>query len=343
MKTLKKSLAVLLAALMLFSTFTFIIANATDKYGRITKNIQIAPPVAGEKAAETFKADDERIVPGNSEMWIYSCCQSPEWCYEEFGRIPTVEEFFDLCVGEPDPEWEEDMKITKPAFIQMIKTGILWVEYDDNDIQILVDAGVLSKEDDAEVIKEYGYAPLFSYLIGYSKVYGFSVEGRKDLFTSSRIMKPGETFKEGKSYICLCMASADIKSDVDELEQITNTLFPYYAKKAEITGKLETATAEEAEKLNNRLESLNVEYADKQAEHKAKTLAIYKKLIDITGNYEYGPEITVNGGITAFEPEAFMLSMYDFGEAQKVPTIIDQIISFFDSIIDFIRSFFIFN
>ncbi len=350
MKTLKKSLALLLSALMLFSTFAFVVANAEGENTRVTLDIRLDAPTAGKKAPEILPVEDKKFVPGIADVLPFG---SPEDIYNNFGKIPSAEEYMAYAVGDIGleyPELEKEMAAFVSLITQMVKNGIAWIEYEEADIQALIDSGTISKEEYSRLSADYGAAPCLGYLIDYSKEYGMSIKGEdgKEYTTSARCMEPGEKFKEGKSYICLCVALADVKKEAAELRKIFESLVPYFEKKAGIDKKLETATGEEAEKLESNLSALKEEYKDKLENYDAQITAIYTKVEEAAGGGYLVPEITVNGKKTLFESEAFYASFYDFGEAEKAPTFLEQIIEFFTNlfnfdfsrIIDFIRNLF---
>lgn len=333
MKTLKKSLALLLSALMLFSTFAFVIANAEDENTRVTLDIRLDAPTAGKKAPEILPIEDKRFVPGDSEL-IYLLDGHPENLYKEYGKVPTVDEYMAGCAKHLEGAKEEKAAMALLAlYTQVVKNGIAWVEYEEADIQALIDSGTISKEDYSRLSADYGAAPCLSYLMYASKVYGQSIKGKdgKEYTTSARCMEPGESFKAGKSYFCICVAIPDVKKETDELKKATEALMPYYEKKAVIDKKLETATGEEADKLENDLASLGEEYKDKYRDYDAKFTTAFAKLSKTAGGGAYAPEITVNTRKTAPDYNNFWASVYDFGAAG---TIFDRIIEFFTDLFD---------
>lgn len=237
MKTLKKSLSLLLAAVMLLSTFTFVIANAE---GSVTVNVQVTMPQVGKKADETIKVDDEKYVPG--------------W--------PELEEVL-LAQAEQlkETEFEAVVKAAVPSWIQMLKNGIAWIEYDKNEIQSLVDAGAFSEETDEavlkEMIKEYGFAPIGELILCASKEYGLSVTGKdgKEYSTTAKRLEPGDAFKEGKSYICLCVVSQKDKSvDNGDYPDITvNGEKTYYESESYYASYYDFGEAENAPTILDRI------------------------------------------------------------------------------------------
>ena len=343
MKTLKKSLALLLSAMMLFSTFAFVVASAEGSNDRAVVDLKINAPVAGKKADEAPVIENSKFVPGNSDL-IVLIEGDPETCYREFGKMPNVDEYmtFDnLAADVKGTEEEKYARAVVASLTQMVKNGIAWIEYEEADIQTLIDSGSISKEDYSKYSAEYGAAVCFPYLLTASAEYGLSVKGKdgKEYSTTARFMEAGEKFKEGKSYLCLCTALADVREETKEVYKAANALMPYCEKKADIQKKLETATGEEADELNSRLEALDEEYKDKREDYNAKIGVAYTKLTEATGR-AYIPEITVNGKKTVPEYDAFYANVYDFGAAEKAPTILDKIIEFFNTIIEFFRNLF---
>ena len=115
---------------------------------------------------------------------------------------------------------------------------------------------------------------------------------------------------------------------------------PYYEKKAVIDKKLETATGEETDKLENELAALREEYKDKYLDYEVKFGAAIGKIAETSGRDFFVPEITINGKKTSPDYDTFWASAYDFGEAEKAPTILDKIIEFFNTISEFFRNLF---
>ena len=344
MKTLKKSLALLLAAITLFSTLAFVTANADAGNGRQRVNVRVTAPAAGEKAEFSIKVDDERFVPGMADLFLIDT--HAEAFFAEFGKMPTSEEVVDKWTARA----AEDNSGNDAAFYSayyssinnMIKSGITWIEYDPNDFQKLVDAGLADKTELEELTRlEY-----IGILLQSSAEYGSSFERTfgdeaKGISSTARFMKPGDTFKEGKSYMCWCEATPDVKAETVELIKAGNALMPYYEKGAEIGKKLETATEEEAAALNTQLDALNDEYSEKLNKYGEVRFAAIDKCRDINGGEYYYPVLTVNGEKTEENMKSLWMAYYDFGEV-KTPTILDRIIAFFTGIIDFIKNLFSF-
>ena len=344
MKTLKKSLALLLAAITLFSTLAFVTANADAGNGRQRVNVRVTAPAAGEKAEFSIKVDDERFVPGMADLFLIDT--HAEAFFAEFGKMPTSEEVVDKWTARA----AEDNSGNDAAFYSayyssinnMIKSGITWIEYDPNDFQKLVDAWLADKTELGELTRlEY-----IGILLQSSAEYGSSFERTfgdeaKGISSTARFMKPGDTFKEGKSYMCWCEATPDVKAETAELIKAGNALMPYYEKRAEIGKKLETATEEEAAALNTQLDALNDEYSEKLNKYDEALFAAINKRRDINGEEYYYPVLTVNGEKTEENMKGLWMAYYDFGEV-KTPTILDRIIAFFTGIIDFIKNLFSF-
>ncbi|MBQ8943297.1 MAG: hypothetical protein IJ050_02240 [Clostridia bacterium] len=344
MKTLKKSLALLLAAITLFSTLAFVTANADSGDGRATVNVRVTAPAAGEKAEFSIKVDDERFVPGMADMFLLDT--DAETFFAEFGKMPTSEEAVDKRIARAAEENSGNDAAYYAAYYSsinnMIKKGIAWIEYDPNDFQKLVDAGLADKTE----LEELTRSEYIGILLQSSAEYGSSFERTfgdeaKGISSTARFMKPGDTFKEGKSYMCWCEASLDVKAETAELIKAGNALMPYYEKRAEIGKKLETATEEEAAALNTQLDALNDEYSEKLDNYEEALSAPVNKCRDINGGEYYYPVLTVNGEKTEENMKSLWMAYYDFGEV-KTPTILDRIIAFFTGIIDFIKNLFSF-
>ncbi len=341
---MKKAVCLLITLITIFSAFAFAFnANAANEKEKVTLNLQINQPVAGRKADSTIKIDDEKFVPGNSGLILFSV-SDPGYCSENFGKFPSIDEVMvpELWIGGLAGTKEEKLcKAYFSSITQMVKNGIAWIEYDKNDIQTLIDADLVS-ERALEEYKEYRNAPITGYLLEISREYGLSIIGKdgKEYSTSARCMEPGEKFKEGKSYICMCAASADITADIEELSKAVNDYIPFSKKANAITEKLRTATEAEAEELNAQLEALRDEYKKEESAYLVKSKEISEKIHEITGGDGVCPDITVNGEKTIYEPEGFYASFYDFGEAEESPSFIEQIIAFFRSIIETITNLF---
>lgn len=344
MKTLKKSLALLLAAITLFSTFAFVTANADAGNGRATVNVRVTAPAAGEKAEFSIKVDDERFVPGMADLFLIDT--NVETFFAEFGKMPTSEEAVDKWIARAAEENSGNDAAYYSAYYSainnMIKKGITWIEYDPNDFQKLVDAGLADKTE----LEELTRSEYIGILLQSSAEYGSSFERTfgdeaKGISSTARFMKPGDTFKEGKSYMCWCEATPDVKAETVELIKAGNALMPYYEKGAEIGKKLETATEEEAAALNTRLDALNDEYSEQLNKYDEALLAAINKCRDINGEEYFYPVLTVNGEKTEENMKSLWMAYYDFGEV-KTPTILDRIIAFFTGIIDFIKNLFSF-
>ena len=341
MKTLKKSLALLLAAITLFSTLAFVTANADAGNGRATVNVRVTAPAAGEKAEFSIKVDDERFVPGMADLFLIGT--NAETFFAEFGKMSTSEEVVEKWITDALGDSGNEFDVAYYSAINnMIKKGITWIEYDLNDFQKLVDAGLADKTELEELTRlEY-----IGILLQSSAEYGASFERTfgdeaKGISSTARFMKPGDTFKEGKSYMCWCEATPDVKAETVELIKAGNALMPYYEKGAEIGKKLETATEEEAAALNTQLDALNDEYSEKLNKYGEVRFAAIDKCRDINGGEYYYPVLTVNGEKTEENMKSLWMAYYDFGEV-KTPTILDRIIAFFTGIIDFIKNLFSF-
>ena len=341
MKTLKKSLALLLAAITLFSTLAFVTANADAGNGRATVNVRVTAPAAGEKAEFSIKVDDERFVPGMADLFLIGT--NAETFFAEFGKMSTSEEVVDKWITDALGDSGNEFDVAYYSAINnMIKKGITWIEYDLNDFQKLVDAGLADKTELEELTRlEY-----IGILLQSSAEYGSSFERTfgdeaKGISSTARFMKPGDTFKEGKSYMCWCEATPDVKAETVELIKAGNALMPYYEKGAEIGKKLETATEEEAAALNTQLDALNDEYSEKLDKYGEVRFAAIDKCRDINGGEYYYPVLMVNGKKTEENMKSLWMAYYDFGEV-KTPTILDRIIAFFTGIIDFIKNLFSF-
>lgn len=341
MKTLKKSLALLLAAITLFSTLAFVTANADAGNGRQTVNVRVTAPAAGEKAEFSIKVDDERFAPGMADLFLLDT--HAETFFTEFGKMPTSEEAVDKMTADALGDSGNEFDVAYYSAINnMIKSGITWIEYDLNDFQKLVDAGLADKTELEELTRlEY-----IGILLQSSAEYGSSFERTfgdeaKGISSTARFMKPGDTFKEGKSYMCWCEATPDVKAETAELIKAGNALMPYYEKRAEIGKKLETATEEEAAALNTQLDALNDEYSEKLDNYEEALSAPVNKCRDINGEEYYYPVLMVNGEKTEENMKSLWMAYYDFGEV-KTPTILDRIIAFFTGIIDFIKNLFSF-
>lgn len=346
MKTLKKSLALLLAAITLFSTLAFVTANADAGNGRQRVNVRVTAPAAGEKAEFSIKVDDERFVPGMADLFLIDT--HAEAFFAEFGKMPTSEEAVDKWTATEDNSRNDAAYYAAyyaaydSSINNMIKNGIAWIEYDPNDFQKLVDAGLADKTE----LEELTRSEYIGILLQSSAEYGSSFERTfgdeaKGISSTARFMKPGDTFKEGKSYMCWCEASLDVKAETAELIKAGNALMPYYEKRAEICKKRETATEEEAAALNTQLDALNDEYSEKLDNYEEALFAPVYKCRDINGGEYYYPVLTVNGKKTEENMKSLWMAYYDFGEV-KTPTILDRIIAFFTGIIDFIKNLFSF-
>ena len=343
MKTLKKSLALLLAAITLFSTLAFVTANADAGDGRQTVNVRVTAPAAGEKAEFSIKVDDERFAPGMADLFLIDT--HAETFFAEFGKMPTSEEVVDKMTADALGDSGNDAAYYSAYYSSinnMIKSGITWIEYDPNDFQKLVDAGLADKTE----LEELTRSEYIGILLQSSAEYGSSFERTfgdeaKGISSTARFMKPGDTFKEGKSYMCWCEAMPDVKAETVELIKAGNALMPYYEKGAEIGKKLETATEEEAAALNTQLDALNDEYSEKLNKYGEALLAAINKCRDINGEEYFYPVLTVNGEKTEENMKSLWMAYYDFGEV-KTPTILDRIIAFFTGIIDFIKNLFSF-
>ena len=347
MKTLKKSLALLLSAVMLFSTFAFVVANADYDQQRLKVNVQVTPPVAGKTADFTIKTDDN-FVPGFADVLILN--SDPVSVYEMCGKVPStsgeyVEAMFKGAMKSTSEESPKDAKYFNayyPAIGQMMKGGIAWIEYDVKDLQKLVDAGLADQAEVDAVMKDGLNLDFIGILLQSSSEYGYSFENiggekGKGISSSARIMAPGDKFKEGKSYMCWCEASIDLKAEAAEWLNVLKALEPYFKKDAEISKKLDGATEEEREDLNAQRDALKEEYA-KDLE---KATNIAKAVMNKVGNHDnYYPVVTVNGEKTEENRKSVWCAIYDFGEAEKEPTILDKIIEFFNSISEFFKNLF---
>ncbi len=140
--------------------------------------------------------------------------------------------------------------------------------------------------------------------------------------------------------MCLCQAWVDIKAETNAYIKSCYAIKPYYEQKAEISKNLQTATEEEAAELNRQLDALNAEYKDGLDAVKANQTAIQEKIESVGGTNREQPILTVNGEKTEENFKGMWLSIYDFGEAKKAPTLLDRIISFFKRILDFFKSLF---
>ena len=350
MKNLKKSLAILLAAVMLFSTFAFVTAYADDDNdGRATVNVKVNAPVVGEKADETIIVEDERFVPGYADMLLLD--DDPEDFYKNFGKMPTSEEVVNnmmkMELDESANSQDKKFREAQTASIgRMIMKGIVWIEYDINDFNKMVDAGAITQDELDALLKDYSKWDLIEILLQSSEEYGGSFgESYKGISSTARFMKPGDTFKEGKSYMCCLQASVDIKKEIEDMVTAGNALMPCYERKSEINKKLETATDEEATELNSQLETLEAAISEKSDNYYAYYGAARSKIISINGENYGMPVLTVNGEKTEENMKGMWAAYYDFGEAEKAPeepTFIERVIAFFNSIIDFFRNLFSF-
>ena len=336
MKTLKKSLALLLAVIMLLSSFAFVIANADDNEGRTVVNIQITPPQAGNKAEETFKVDDERFTPGFADYVSFS--ESPVDCIARYGKMLSPEEYVDkMTDGFASQQQDAFLKAYYEALKPMMKNGITWIEYDLNDFQKMIDAGKTTREELEAMLKEYSKLELAGWLLQSSSEYGGKI-GDSEYSTTARFMKPGDTFKEGKSYMCWCEAFVDIKAETAEYIKACNAIKPYFEKYAEINKKRADASEEEDAELKSQLEALDTQYKDGIDAVKAAVTAVQNK-VKAAGCSEF-PILTVNGEKTEDNRKSLWMACYDFGEAKKAPTILEKIIEFFNSIIELLKNLF---
>ena len=138
----------------------------------------------------------------------------------------------------------------------------------------------------------------------------------------------------------VCPAGAEEELDIEELSKAVNDYIPFSKKETAIREKLRTATEAEAEELNAQLEALRDEYKKEENAYLVKSKEISEKIHEITGGDSVCPGITVNGEKAVYEAEGFYASFYDFGEAEESPSFIDQIIAFFQSIIETITNLF---
>ena len=355
MKSIKKSLAILLAAITLFSSFAVVFASAENN-GKTVTNVQVAAPVIGEKSDEiTVKTDDERYVPGSS-VSVYEENHIMEIekfynLYKTYGHIITPEEYVEIylsnlnAVNEASKEYKY-YKAVMSAIIRLFNTGIIWTEYEMKDVEFYEEFSKNYLENyDAEQKNEFIGAVVIQVLLHSSSEYGLSFEDTlgekaKGRSSTARIMQPGDTFKEGKSYMCWCAIETDAKKEINNLLKAQEALIPYCNKKAETEKKLETASEEEKAALNNQLESLKTEYKAELDDYEAK-----KESVEYALSYDYMPDFTINGEKAAFLGYSLQCYGYgyDFGEAEEAPkkmTFIEKVIAFFERILDFFRRIF---
>ncbi|MBR3438697.1 MAG: hypothetical protein IKH13_04265 [Clostridia bacterium] len=367
MKTLKKTVSLFLSAIMILSVSAFVIANADDNTDPPSDyesesfvNVRINPPVAGEKADETIIVDDERYIPGSYDIRLFWGLY-PSDCYDSFGRVPEPEEYIDKIIEERMAETDSKYTAFFSAYYQaakhMIKNGIIWVEYEYEDWNKLVRAGLTYYciDDNPPFYFTQDFVDL---LLRSSEVYGLSVTGDdgKEYSTSTRFMQPGETFKEGKLYICFCNASLDISDELSVLIENVNDLMPYEERWNEINEKLDnTSDEEEKSELYSQRDALEEEYKNENHEYLINNYKLNNRLYKETGDGYGMPWLTVNGEDTGFiyniwldnkEYSLFSARVYDFGinelKIEEPPTFLDRIIDFFNSIIDFFKNLFSF-
>ena len=345
MKTFKKSIALMLSAVMLFSTFSFVIANADDGSERPKVNIQVTSPVAGKSAEFTFKVDDKRFAPGIADYLLVG--SDPVLLYEMCGRIPASSEecadaLYRGTLNSSLSESPNDAKYNTAfyyAISQMMKGGITWIEYDPNEFQKLVDAGLAEQADELKDLPKFDYA---RKVLQSSAEYGYSFanvfgEGANGIASSARIMSPGDKFRAGKSYMCWCEATIDLKTEAKEMIDVLKTLEPYCKKALEIHKKIAASGEEESEELYAQLDALKAEYSKDLKKAENITEVARKKAADAGDGY---PVITVNGEKAEENIKAFRAFIYDFGEAGKEASVLDRITEFFNSIIEFFRNLF---
>lgn len=329
MKTVKKSLALLLSAIMIFSSFA-LISSAAEKSPK-TINVQVNAPVVGEKADETIKIDDAKYKPGVDEAYEFEVFYRHGGIWSEIesfnNKLPTTAEVFDK-MQESIPEGDKYTALERAqieAQKQMITKGITWLEYDEKEI-----------EEFYKIQPEYKNENKYFTLIktaNYSKEYGL---GDETFSSTTKFLKPGDSFKEGKSYVCFVETEMEMKDKLDTLRAAANELIPYYREKNEINKQLSDATEEKAAELNSKLETLEKNY---KAKNEAYEAAI--KAIDDLKQFENGyPAITVNGEATTEITKGIWLAYYDFGKAAEKQTFLDIIKAFFNNIIEFFRNLF---
>ena len=138
-KTIKKSIALLMAAIMLASTFTFICSA-----GRETVNVTVTAPKVGEKAEYSLEIENENYIPGVLPVLAFEFWRSAENNYEMFGKVPTMDECGDIfrnmadsISSDEDEPYYKSYKAMYSAEADMFKTGIMWFEYDEADLEKL--------------------------------------------------------------------------------------------------------------------------------------------------------------------------------------------------------------
>ncbi|MBR0112722.1 MAG: hypothetical protein IJM02_03150 [Clostridia bacterium] len=346
MKTLKRSLAILLSVIMVFSTFAFVIFASAEGEA-VTVDVAVNPPQATKKADTTFTTNNEKFVPGNLPYLTFALANpGTNYGFDEFGGVPSEDQVLNVVKNANMPQGgtPEEIKAGTAlcdALLQVIKNGIAWVEYDINEYHKLVDGGVLTEEELDNYLKNNDKNDLILGLLSSSSEFGLSFancfdnEKAKDVSSTAKYLKPGDSFKEGKSYACCFQICPNI--NIEGLKSAVNALAPYCEKKADIKKKLETASEDERVNLNNELENLDITYE--------KELNAFMDVADDLYNAENeGYSATINGkDAEEIGTELGMFWTYDFGEAAKKPTIIDMIKDFFRNIIEFIKNLFNFK
>lgn len=320
-KTIKKSIALLMTAIMLASTFTFICSA-----GRETVNVTVTAPKVGEKAEYSLEIENENYIPGILPVLAFEFWRSAENNYEMFGKVPTMDECGDIfrnmadsISSDEDEPYYKSYKAMYSAEADMFKTGIMWFEYDEADLEKLYEQEPTFKNESRK--------DAIIALFNYSEEYGLGDE----IYSSTiKYLKPGDSFVEGKSYACCVqiIKKYDEKA-LNEVYLTAKALSTYFEKKIEINKKLENADEAEITKLNSELEALDNQYREKLDKYDAA-----KRNITFGNN----PVITVNGSQTEEHTKGLWFAFHDFGEAEKGLTMLGRIIAFFQSIIDFFKS-----
>ena len=332
MKTVRKGISIILVICMLISTFAFICASADT--GRVTVNVRADAPKAGLKANYSIEVDTEHYVPGLSGMPFITGMTDAGFYCEEFGKVPTMEEFIDYMSDkrvEGVPEAAKYYKAYYSALKHAMTGGIAWIEYDEKDIEKLFEL--------APEYKDIDRAGLIDMLLSCSDECGVEEYAEIDFASSARYMQPGDKFKEGKSYACRVYASYNIEKEADALKDAINALMPYCRKKSEIDNKLKTASEDEITALNGELEQLKTQY-DKELRDYEAVRDTFEELRQKTQLSDTIPVITVNGEKTEEQTSGGGYGyFYDFGKAEK-STVIDLIIEFFENIVNFFKTLF---
>ena len=332
MKTVKKSTCILLVICMLISTFAFICVAADA--GRNTVNVRVDVPKAGKKASNSIVVDTENYVPGFSGMPFITGITDAEEFYNNFGCVPTAEEYIDSLENErigSNPDYAKYYKAFYSSFKKLATDGIVWIEYDKKDIEKLFEL--------APEYKDIDRAGLIDMLLSCSDECGVEEYAEIDFASSARYMQPGYKFKEGKSDACRVYASYNIEKEADALKDAINALMPYCRKKSEIDNKLKTASEDEITALNGELEQLKTQY-DKELRDYEAARDTFEELRQKTQLSDTIPVITVNGEKTEEQTSGGGYGyFYDFGKAEKA-TVIDLIIEFFENIVNFFKNLF---